>query len=209
MSTTPERIRTAAAGLFAERGYDGTSVRAICSAAGANVNAVSYHFGSKQGLYAAVIRSLGDERLASAQRILGAPARSLEEVETRLVLFAEETLAALLAEPEPLIILFAELQQGFRNCGEEAIAVLEAQRQVLIAFLQAAVEAELLRRGVDLDIVAGALLERLNNQVIYLNTVHARYGTSIRDPAYRRHWVQQTVELLLHGAAQIPEGGRA
>jgi len=75
--------------------------------------------------------------------------------ETRLLLFAEETLAAWLAEPGLLIILFAEFQQGFRNCGEEAVAGLVEQSQVLIAFLQAALEAGLLREGVDVDVVAG------------------------------------------------------
>jgi len=37
--------------LFAERGYDATSVRAITSRAGANVAAVKYYFGGKQQLF--------------------------------------------------------------------------------------------------------------------------------------------------------------
>jgi len=204
MSKTADRIRSAAARLFAERGYAGTSVRAICTAAEANVNAVSYHFGGKQALYIAIIQSMGDERLASAQRILGTPAQNLPEVETRLLLFAEETLAALLTEPELLSILLAESQQGFRNCGEAAIAGLAKQNQVLIAFLRAATEAGLLRRDVDIDIVAGTLIERLNNQVIHVQMIHAQYGTSITAPEYRQHWTRQTIGLLLHGAAQAP-----
>ena len=71
MQTAPARRRSArrsevgagtrddllAAGrtLFAQRGYDGTSVRAITREAGANLGAVTYHFGSKRGLYAAVL----------------------------------------------------------------------------------------------------------------------------------------------------------
>ncbi len=45
----------AARTLFSERGYDGASVRAITHAAGANLGAVTYHFGSKRSLYAAVL----------------------------------------------------------------------------------------------------------------------------------------------------------
>jgi len=41
--------------LFARRGFDGTSVRAITRAAGANLGAVTYHFGSKRALYSAVL----------------------------------------------------------------------------------------------------------------------------------------------------------
>ncbi len=51
-----ERIFLAAERLFAERGFDGVSVRDIVQAAGANLAAVSYHFGSKTELLLSVFR---------------------------------------------------------------------------------------------------------------------------------------------------------
>ena len=48
---TRERLLAAAERLFAEQGYDGTSVRDVTVAAGANVAAVNYHFGGKERLY--------------------------------------------------------------------------------------------------------------------------------------------------------------
>ncbi|GAA4384140.1 TetR/AcrR family transcriptional regulator [Tsukamurella soli] len=53
---TRSQILDAAERLFAERGYRGTSVRAITDLAGANLAAVGYHFGSKAELLAAVAR---------------------------------------------------------------------------------------------------------------------------------------------------------
>jgi AcrR family transcriptional regulator len=53
---TRTQILDAAEHLFAERGYRGTSVRAITDRAGANLAAVGYHFGSKAELLAAVAR---------------------------------------------------------------------------------------------------------------------------------------------------------
>src|SRR4029079_18166775 len=50
-SRTRERLMKAAEVLFARRGYGGTSVRAITTAARCNLAAVNYHFGSKSGLY--------------------------------------------------------------------------------------------------------------------------------------------------------------
>lgn len=51
---TVERILDAASVLFAERGYAETSVRTITTAAGVNLAAVNYHFGSKKILIQAV-----------------------------------------------------------------------------------------------------------------------------------------------------------
>lgn len=51
---TAVRILDAAERLFAERGVANTSMRRITSAAGANVAAVNYHFGSRAALVEAV-----------------------------------------------------------------------------------------------------------------------------------------------------------
>ena len=55
-SDTRTQILDAAEHLFAERGFRGTSVRAITDRAGANLAAIAYHFGSKAELMAAVAR---------------------------------------------------------------------------------------------------------------------------------------------------------
>src|SRR5215510_6646577 len=54
---TRARVLDAAARLFAERGFARVTVRDICRRARANVAAVNYHFGDKDGLYAAVMQS--------------------------------------------------------------------------------------------------------------------------------------------------------
>lgn len=53
---TRQSIMKAAVALFAERGYDGTSVRAIVSKARVNQAAINYHFKGKEGLYLEVLK---------------------------------------------------------------------------------------------------------------------------------------------------------
>ena len=55
---TAAALRRAARTVFAEQGYDGASIRAITAAAGANLGAVTYHFGSKRALYEAVVEDV-------------------------------------------------------------------------------------------------------------------------------------------------------
>ncbi|MFI5671847.1 TetR family transcriptional regulator [Streptomyces sp. NPDC051704] len=52
---TQERIRLAAREVFAERGYDKTSVRGVAKVAGVDPALVHHYFGSKDDLFAAAI----------------------------------------------------------------------------------------------------------------------------------------------------------
>jgi AcrR family transcriptional regulator len=86
---TRESLMDAAESLFAERGIQAASLRAITERAAANLAAVHYHFGSKQGL----VRAVFSRRLAplNAERLrLLAAGESVEEV---LQAFLEPALA--------------------------------------------------------------------------------------------------------------------
>src|SRR6266516_648474 len=50
-----EQLITIARGLFAERGFDGTSVEEIAARAEVSKPVVYEHFGGKEGLYAVVV----------------------------------------------------------------------------------------------------------------------------------------------------------
>ena len=53
---TKQRIIDRARELFAERGFEGTSIRDLAKLADVNVAAINYHFGNKTGLYTETIR---------------------------------------------------------------------------------------------------------------------------------------------------------
>jgi AcrR family transcriptional regulator len=57
-ASTRNRILAAARPLFAEYGFNGTSVRDITSAAGVNLSAVGYHFVTKELLYLALLQEI-------------------------------------------------------------------------------------------------------------------------------------------------------
>lgn len=59
-TVTRQRLLTTARREFAVKG-EAATVRDICTAAGTNVAAVNYHFGSKDGLLAAVLAQMLDE----------------------------------------------------------------------------------------------------------------------------------------------------
>lgn len=54
-AATRRRLLDVALEVFSEQGYRAATVREICAKAKANIAAVNYHFGDKEGLYRAVI----------------------------------------------------------------------------------------------------------------------------------------------------------
>lgn len=52
---TSHRLLEAAMSVFAEHGFEGASTRMVVKKAGVNISAIPYYFGSKDGLYEAVI----------------------------------------------------------------------------------------------------------------------------------------------------------
>jgi AcrR family transcriptional regulator len=65
---TRARLLAEAARLFADRGFNGVTVREICRAARANVAAINYHFGDKAGLYYEVLRPAVEAMRESTER---------------------------------------------------------------------------------------------------------------------------------------------
>lgn len=82
--STKERILGAAESLFAQRGFDGASLRQLTTAAGVNLAAVNYHFGSKEKLVEQIFRrrldALNNSRLQALSLVEGAQTTTLEDV---------------------------------------------------------------------------------------------------------------------------------
>lgn len=92
-TSTRDRILATAEQLFAEAGIGATSLRTITAAAGVNLAAVNYHFGSKDALVEAVYRRhlepLNRARLRQLEEIEQAAKGKPLDVETIVRAFVE------------------------------------------------------------------------------------------------------------------------
>ncbi|MEU3726380.1 TetR family transcriptional regulator [Streptomyces sp. NPDC031705] len=70
---TQERIRLAAREVFAERGYDKTSVRGVAKVAGVDPALVHHYFGSKDDLFAAAVEVSMEPALVVPALLGGGP----------------------------------------------------------------------------------------------------------------------------------------
>ncbi len=108
VAATPARILDAAEGLFMEHGFEATSLRQITAAAGVNLAAVNYHFGSKEELFQAVLTRRLDPMNQERVALL---ARFEHEVAPR-ALTAEKILTAMLI---PALRLARDPERGGKN----------------------------------------------------------------------------------------------
>ncbi|MCZ6710602.1 MAG: TetR family transcriptional regulator [Gammaproteobacteria bacterium] len=134
---TQERILEASVTLFSERGYNGTSMRAIADAAGVNLAAANYHFGSKAQLLEAAfnqciapINAGRIRRLEALQARPHAPGveaivRAFVDVGTALKIDSTlpRFLARLFAEPKSLSVPL--LARAFASTMQPYVAALK------------------------------------------------------------------------------------
>ncbi len=111
--------------LFAERGYDGTSVEEIASRAGVSKPVVYEHFGGKEGLYAVVVDR-------EVQRLLDTFTAALTGDKPRLLL--EQATLALLTyiedQADGFRILVRESPVGLERSGGFATIISDIASQV-------------------------------------------------------------------------------
>ncbi|MBA4072656.1 MAG: hypothetical protein C0497_12590 [Gemmatimonas sp.] len=128
----PERLLAAAADLFARDGFDAVSVRRITSRAKANLGAITYHFGSKEALFHAVIDRVGAhlaDRFVSIAAEKGAPLERIGRIVTMVLtepnLPAPTMILRELAMDRPLPPPLVQMMQ--RNMGAMMGLIREGQ----------------------------------------------------------------------------------
>ncbi len=198
-TSTRQALLNAAVSEFWEHGYRGASVRKICTRAGASSNAITYHFGSKEKLYLEILDNFAKLQIEQADTALPQDLRSPEEFQIRLEMFVIQLLEVYLSNRESLLISLREFEQLQQNLDTETVNELIKVNHVLAGYIERAKDKGFVREDVDVDIVAGTLLDRLINQARFAHTHERYYAVTTLDPKYRAYWVRASLELLLEG----------
>src|SRR3954471_11295032 len=136
VDNTRERIVDAAGEIFADRSFDGTTVRDICQRAGANVAAVNYYFGDKQRLYIEAVVRAHQWRMEQARLpewTHGTPA------ETKLSDFIATFFRRVLTGPDDTWhtkLVLREMANPSEACAELVQSSIRPQFEILISILR-------------------------------------------------------------------------
>ena len=115
------RLLAAARAAFAQHGFDGASVRDITTAADVNLGAITYHFGSKDALYAQVLMSLVGPLGARVRWAMHAKVPPLDRIDRTVRAFFEH----IRTHPEMPAIMVREMASG-RAIAEPILTMMRA-----------------------------------------------------------------------------------
>ena len=193
--STRDRLIAAGRTLFARKGFDGTSIRALTALAGTNLGAVTYHFGSKEGLYTAVL----EDGVLPLARAIASAATEAGSARERTLHVVEVYFEHFSRHPDLPYLLLQEVAAG----KPPPPVILEILRSVKDTVAGLQVEG-----AADGSIRPGhPLLTALSvvSQPIYLTLIapmlHHVGGLDLRDPATRRTAVEHTLAFVDAGLA--------
>lgn len=195
-----EAILDAAEGLFAERGFDGTSLNDIAVAAGLSRGTPSYFFGSKDRLYSAVLERVFRDREKATREAFGgligwAATETSVSLETALRQAVVGYMDFLLRRPSfPKLMQREELGggRGLRGAPRESQAIEEAFQ---------ALRSVSRKRGLKAFKVPDAVLLFVSltfSPLTQRSTFMASLGRDFNDPRIRRQHSRLVVDQLLH-----------
>lgn len=193
------RLLAAARALFARRGYDGTSVRAITAKAKANLGAITYHFGSKEALYHKVIESITEpfvDRVAAAAAGPGAPLNRIEAIVRTFFKQMER-------HPEMPALIIRVLASE-RRMPPPAARTMQRNIRALSETIRAGQRDGSIRAGdpilLSMSVVAQPLHLALTGRLL-----EQALGLDRHDPATRARLVRHVVETVRAALARHPK----
>jgi len=128
---TKEVLKTTAARIFAERGFEGARVDEIARTARVNKAMINYHFGGKRKLYVAILTAT----LTDVASHLGALLESNEPPETLLRRFVATFVEVMERHPTVPAMLVREMLSGGRHVDQHLLphflAVFSVVREIV------------------------------------------------------------------------------
>lgn len=193
-----DALIVAAKKVFAQKGFEGATVKDLADEAGVNVSLVSYHFGGKEGLYRTCLESFGVERIDATERILN-EAKSKEEFKLRLKLFAEDFIAIHHRDPNTCKMIHRGIETLDPISADIFRSVFLRVFGALHTFIESAQRTGIVRTGLDTEtttiLLFGSLMHVLRSQEV----ARLLGKRTLDEAAYREQFINHWVENFATG----------
>ncbi|HXY62671.1 MAG TPA: helix-turn-helix domain-containing protein [Nitrospirota bacterium] len=195
---TAMRILSAATRLFAAHGYDGTTTKDICQAAGANIAALHYHFGSKENLYHKIIEQFATERLDFARKTLQPP-QNIDDFKVRLEIFLRQTLETMIKQKDIVRLIQQDVEMSDSKSKKMYLNTLLKHAEKLWEFFDLAAKKGIVDSDIKPSLAAAFLMSNIIHQTRNDKLLKEFSGHSLSDEKYRSEWIHQMLRIFIEG----------
>lgn len=188
------RIATAAEALFSARGYDGTAVRDIAKKAGVNGAMIHYYFGSKEGLYRAILEAAASKVRTLLVDTSSRPASSSD----RMASFVDAYAEYILNHPDLARILFREMLTGGKRIVQIAQKYAVTNYTILKNTIAEGVQSGELR-PMDIELAPISLMGMVVIFQFLRPFISVALGKTEYDDQFVNRIAAHTIDLFLNG----------
>jgi len=190
-------ILEAAERLFAERGFDGTSVRDIAAEAGVNLAMISYYFGSKEGLLSALFAhrvSVMGMRIESA--LEDASLSPLQKMEHLAEAYVDRMMRSTAFHK---IIIREQVSPKFNTVNAALLEAKKRNHGLLKQIIQQGQKAGDFRKNIDVTLMMSTLIGTINHFLTGLPFYRETSGMQdASDAAFDAHVRKKLTAHLKH-----------
>ena len=190
------KIAAAAEALFAQRGYEGTAVRDIAKKAGVNGAMIHYYFGSKEGLYRAILEGAASK----VRALLVETSSSRASTESRLAAFVDAYSAYILSQPNLARILYREMLTGAKHLMRIAEKYAVTNYTILRDTMREGIKHGELR-AIDAELAPISLMGMIVIFQFLRPIISVALGKTAYDEKFVNRVAAHTIDLFLNGAA--------
>lgn len=193
------RILKTATKLFAEKGFEGTSIRDIAKEAQVNLAMVSYYFGNKEGLYLECISNFAKSKITALEQMVGKPTTK-EEFKLRFRMIIESKMKAFTEDLDAHKIIMREMQtQRDSELYLKFVDQLEPIFRSFQNFFQHGIDNKIIKPTVRADLLTTMLMGIMSHPCIAERAMRARLGFDLSDEISRDQYTEQICELFFAG----------
>lgn len=189
------RILRAAEELFAQKGYEGTSIREIGKRARTNTALIYYYFGDKESLYRSTLEEMVIEIPQHLEELLSSP----EGAEGKLRRIMQMMVTLVPRRSHFFQIIHRELANESPRLGYVADKYFARNYELVRSFMKEAIRGGHFR-DLDLQLAPVSLVAMIIFFFYNRFLVERILGLDPLDETFSQRLVDHTLDLFLHGA---------
>ncbi|MEK6554114.1 MAG: TetR family transcriptional regulator [Bdellovibrionota bacterium] len=202
---TKERLVKTSRELFAQKGFEASSVKEIAENADVNVALVSYHFGGKEGLYHACFNAFVDEWTNFLETKILRPT-SNDDFRFRLRLLIEYMIDDNLKNPDACQIMRREIENGNSHASEVFQDIAFQFFDKVAGFIRSAQKQGYLRSDIHAMDICSTFFGGIQHTLRMNHMRKKMQNENIFDQKVRERYVHAILEMFLNGMSPEKEG---